>query len=249
MSRNFGVGSCVLAGFRHAKGDCVIYMDSDLQDPPELILDLIKEHEKGNEIVHSVRTERQGESKIKLFITKMAYKFINLISDIDLPIEAGDFKLISRKALKKILEQNEHNPYIRGMSVWVGYRQSTVKYKRLPRNKGTTHFSLFSKGPVLEFLKGVTSYSVKPLYLGLIFGLIGIFMSVALIIYSLYAKINNLDVPGTTGILITISFFSGSILFTLGILGIYIGRIFEQSKRRDQYIIKDIKSKKEISPK
>ena len=101
----------------------------------------------------------------------------------------------------------------------------------------------------LLYVKGVTSYSVKPLYLGLIFGLIGIFMSVALIIYSLYNKINNLDVPGTTGILITISFFSGSILFTLGILGIYIGRIFEQSKRRDQYIIKDIKSKKEISPK
>ena len=146
MSRTFGVGPCVLAGFKHAKGDCVVYMDSDLQDPPELIENLINEYEKGSEVVHSIRIERQGESKLKLFITKVAYKIINYLADIDLPIEAGDFKLISKKALKKILEQKEFNPYIRGLSIWVGFKQGRVEYTRLPRKEGETHFTLFSKG-------------------------------------------------------------------------------------------------------
>ena len=242
MTRNFGVGPCVLAGFENSKGDCVIYMDCDLQDPPELIPDLIKEYEKGNEVVHTVRIKRDGESKIKLIITKFAYKIINLISDINLPIEAGDFKLISRKVIDKILNQKEYNPYIRGMAVWVGYSQSTVKYKRLERSKGDTHFSLFGKGPILEFLRGITSYSLKPLYIGLFFGLIGIILSIILSFYALYLKLNNLAVSGTSGILISISFFSGSILLTLGIIGIYVGKIFEQTKGRDRYIIKDIKS-------
>lgn len=242
MTRNFGVGPCVLAGFENSKGDCVIYMDCDLQDPPELIPDLIKEYKKGNEVVHTVRIKRDGESKIKLIITKFAYKIINLISDINLPIEAGDFKLISRKVIDKILNQKEYNPYIRGMAVWVGYSQSTVKYKRLARSKGDTHFSLFGKGPILEFLRGITSYSLKPLYIGLFFGLIGIILSIILSFYALYLKLNNLAVSGTSGILISISFFSGSILLTLGIIGIYVGKIFEQTKGRDRYIIKDIKS-------
>ena len=106
MSRKFGVAPCVIAGFKHAKGDAIVYMDSDLQDPPEIIPDLINEHEKGNEIVHTVRTKREGENKIKMFITKIAYKIINYFSDINLPIESGDFKLISKRALKKILDQN-----------------------------------------------------------------------------------------------------------------------------------------------
>ena len=240
MSRNFGVGACVIAGFKNSNGDCVIYMDSDLQDPPELIPDLIKEHEMGNEVVHTVRIKREGESKLKLLLTKIAYGIINSISDIEIPVEAGDFKLISRKALDKILEQKEYNPYIRGMSVWVGYTQSTVEYKRLARNKGETHFSFFSKGPILEFLRGVTSYSLKPLYIGLFFGLIGIGLSLVLSLYALFSKINNVAVPGTASIIIVISFFSGLILLTLGIIGIYVGKIFEQSKGRDRYIIKNI---------
>ena len=130
MTRTFGVGPCVLAGFRHAKGDAIIYMDTDLQDPPEILTKLIEEHEKGAEIVHTVRTKRLGESSFKLLITKLAYKIINYLSDIPLPIEAGDFKLISKTALSKILEQKEFRPYVRGMSVWVGYKQSFVKYER-----------------------------------------------------------------------------------------------------------------------
>jgi len=243
MSRTFGVGPCVLAGFKHAKGDCVVYMDSDLQDPPEILGKLIKEYEMGAEIVHTVRTKRLGESKIKLIFTKIAYKIINFLSDINLPTEAGDFKLISKKALTKILEQREFRPYIRGLSIWVGFKQAYVDYVREARNEGNTKFPLLSAGPVTQFISGVTAYSLKPLYFGIILGMISIIFSMILIFYALYMKFTNIAVPGTAGIIITVSFFSGIILLTLGITGIYIARIFEEVRGRDSYIIKDIKLK------
>lgn len=241
MSRTFGVGPCVLAGFNHAKGDCVVYMDSDLQDPPELLDKLINKYENGADVVHTVRTERLGETKIKLLLTKIAYKLINFLSDINLPSEAGDFKLISKKALSKILDQKESRPYIRGLSVWVGFKQAYVEYVRKPRHEGKTKFPLFSAGPISQFINGVTAYSLKPLYLGIILGMISIVFSILLIFYAFYMKFTNLAVPGTAGIIITISFFSGIILLTIGITGLYIARIFEEVRGRDAYVIKNIK--------
>tara|TARA_B100000989_G_C19517104_1_gene462226 strand:+ start:351 stop:1286 length:936 start_codon:yes stop_codon:yes gene_type:complete len=241
MSRTFGVGPCVLAGFKHSNGECVVYMDSDLQDPPELLEKLIKEFEAGAEIVHTVRTKRLGESKFKLFVTRFAYKIINYLSDINLPTEAGDFKLISKRALNKILEQKEFRPYIRGLSVWVGFKQAYVEYIRDARHDGNTKFPLLSAGPITQFISGVTAYSLKPLYFGIILGMISIIFSMMLIIYALYMKFTNISVPGTAGIIITVSFFSGIILLTLGITGIYIARIFEEVRGRDKYIIKDVK--------
>ena len=243
MSRTFGVGPCVLAGFKQAKGDCIIYMDSDLQDPPELLDKLIKEYENGAEVVHTVRTKRLGESKFKLLITKVAYKIINFLSDINLPTEAGDYKLISKKALTNILEQREFRPYIRGLSVWVGFKQSHVEYVRDARSEGATKFPLLSAGPITQFISGVTAYSLKPLYFGIILGIVSIFFSIILIIYALYMKFTNIAVPGTAGIIITISFFSGIILLTLGITGIYIARIFEEVRGRGSYVIESIKKK------
>ena len=241
MSRNFGVGPCVLAGFKHASGDCVIYLDSDLQDPPEIIPKLLIEFENGNDVVHTVREKRLGESSAKLFFTKLAYKTINGLSEINLPIEAGDFKLISKRALQKILSQKEFRPYIRGLSVWVGYKQSFVYYTREARAYGKSKFSLFSQGPINEFINGVTSYSLKPLYAGIFLGFFSLLTSIFLIAYALFTKFNGLAVPGTTGILIATSFFSGILLFTLGLIGIYIARIFEQTRGREKYIIKEIK--------
>ena len=242
MTRTFGVGPCVLAGFRHAKGDAIIYMDTDLQDPPEILTKLIEEYEKGAEIVHTVRTKRLGESSFKLLITKLAYKIINYLSDIPLPTEAGDFKLISKTALNKILEQKEFRPYVRGLSVWVGYKQSFVKYERQSRSDGQSKFPLYSKGPITEFINGITSYSLKPLYLGILLGFFSLLFSISLIVYALYAKFIGIAVLGSTSIIITISFFSGILLLTIGIVGIYIARIFEQTKGRDQYVIKNIKN-------
>ena len=241
MSRTFGVGPCVLAGFKHSSGDCIVYLDSDLQDPPELIPKLLNEFEKGYDVVHTVREKRLGEGGVKLFFTKLAYKTINKLSEIDLPIEAGDFKLISKRVLEKILSQREFRPYVRGLSVWVGFKQSFVYYTREARAHGESKFSLFSQGPISEFINGVTSYSLKPLYIGIFLGFFSLLFSVLLIGYALYAKFNDLAIPGTTGILIAVSFFSGILLFTLGIMGIYIARIFEQARGRDKYIIKEIK--------
>ena len=244
MSRNFGIDPCVLAGFRNSSGDAIIYLHADQQDPPEIIPDLIKKHEEGNEIVHTVRTKRKGEGKFRMFLTKIAYKIIDTVSDINLPVQAGDYKLISKNALKEILKQKEFRPYVRGLSVWVGFKQDFVYYEREARGEGESKMPLLSAGPITDFINGVTSYSLKPLYVGIIFGLISMIISFLLIIYALYLKFNNLAIPGSTSIVISISFFSGIILFTLGILGIYLARIFEQTKGREQYVIKEIKDYK-----
>jgi len=244
MSRRFGTNPCVLAGFENCSGDCIIYMDSDLQDPPELITELIKQHEKGFDIVHTKRTKRLGEPRSKLFFTNLAYSIIDKLSDINLEKDVGDFKLISKRALKKILEQKEYNPYIRGLSVWVGFKQTYVDYVREAREAGESKFSLFAEGPVSQFIRGVTSYSLKPLYLGVLLGFFAFIFAIILILYALYAKVTGIAVPGTTGILIVISFFSGALLSTIGIMGIYLARIFEQTKGRTRYVIKDIKDYK-----
>ena len=244
MSRNFGVDPCVLAGFRNAKGDAIVYLHTDLQDPPEIIPDLIKKHEEGFDVVHTIRTKRKGESKFRMLVTRIAYLLINILSDIKLPIESGDYKLISRKALDKILDQKEFRPYVRGLSVWVGFKQTFYKYERQARGSGKSKMPLLSKGPVTDFINGITSYSLKPLYIGIFFGFLSIIISLLLIIYALYLKFSNLAIPGSTSIIIAISFFSGILLFTLGVIGIYLARIFEQTKGRDQYVIKEIKDYK-----
>ena len=244
MSRNFGIDPCVLAGFRNAKGDAIVYLHTDLQDPPEIIPDLIKKHEEGFDVVHTIRTKRKGESKFRMLVTRIAYLLINILSDIKLPIEAGDYKLISRKALDKILNQREFRPYVRGLSVWVGFKQTFYKYERQARGSGKSKMPLLSKGPVTDFINGITSYSLKPLYIGIFFGFLSIIISLLLIIYALYLKFSNLAIPGSTSIIIAISFFSGILLFTLGVIGIYLARIFEQTKGRDQYVIKEIKDYK-----
>tara|TARA_B110001452_G_scaffold177849_1_gene149213 strand:- start:57 stop:989 length:933 start_codon:yes stop_codon:yes gene_type:complete len=244
MSRNFGIDPCVLAGFRNSSGDAIVYLHSDQQDPPEIIPQLIKKHEEGNDIVHTVRTKRKGEGKLRMLLTKIAYNIINSLSDINLPVEAGDYKLISRKALNEILKQKEFRPYVRGLSVWVGFNQDFIYYEREARGEGKSKMPLLSAGPITDFINGVTSYSLKPLYLGIFFGFVAILISFLLIIYSLYLKFSNLAIPGSTSIIIAISFFSGILLFTMGIMGIYLARIFEQTKGRDQYIIKSIKDYK-----
>ena len=241
MSRNFGVDPCVLAGFRNCSGDAIIYLHTDQQDPPEIITDLIKKYEEGNEIVHTVRTKRKGEGKFRMFVTKIAYSIINSLSDIDLPNQAGDYKLISKNALNEILKQKEYRPYVRGLSVWVGFKQGFVHYEREARGQGKSKMPLLSAGPITDFINGITSYSLKPLYLGIIFGFTSIIISLLLILYSLYLKFSNLAIPGSTSIIIAVSFFSGIMLFTLGVMGIYLARIFEQTKGREQYIIKEIK--------
>ncbi len=239
-SRTFGVSPCVLAGFKKAKGDVVIYMDSDLQDPPEIIDELINKHKEGYEVVHTVRKKRFGESLYKIFLTKIAYKLINLFSDIELLENAGDFKLISKNALHEILKIQDVDPYLRGLSVWVGYKQSYVSYERQPRLFGKSKFTFLNNlNPYKEFIRGITSFSLVPLYFSLFIGVIFSLVSFVFLLLVILQKYLGLNLPGWSAIMVAILFLGGMILFTLGILGIYIGNIFKQVQGRQKYIIKN----------
>ena len=151
LSRKFGIGPGILAGFATAKGDALIYMDSDLQDPPELIPDLISKFEVGADVVHTKRTKRLGEGIFKMLMTNIAYRLINLTSNISLPIQSGDFKLLSRRAIEHINNLKEYNPYVRGLTVWIGFKQETVDYVRHERSGGQTKQAFFS-GAVFSLL-------------------------------------------------------------------------------------------------
>ena len=238
MSRRFGVTPCVIAGLSAAKGDAVIYMDTDLQDPPELIPDLIAKWREGAEVVHTIRTKRHGENPVKMKLTAVAYRLINAFADINIYENAGDFKLLSRNAVHEILKLGEHDPYLRGLSVWIGFKQEMVFYERDARHSGEKKFSLFnSLNPYKEFIRGVTSFSASPLYFALILGfLVAIVAFVALVIV-IYMKLMGSNIPGWTAIMAAVLFLGGAILFTIGILGIYMARIYEQIKGRPRYIV------------
>lgn len=240
MSRRFGVTPCVLAGFAQSRGDAVVYMDADLQDPPEIIPEMVKAFRAGAEVVHTTRTHREGEGPFKMWLTRKAYRLINRFSEIHLPEDTGDFKLLSRKVVDEILRLKEYDPYMRGLSVWVGYRQDFVYYRREPRWKGQTKFPLLSKGPINEFTRGLTAFSAAPLYLSLFFGAITSVLAFGLILYAIVTKVTGSAVPGVSGVLIAVAFFSGIILITNGVLGVYVARIYYEVKSRPQYIIKDV---------
>jgi dolichol-phosphate mannosyltransferase len=174
-----------------------------------------------------------------MWVTKMAYKFINAISDVDLPENSGDFKLLSRRAVDELLRLNEHDPYMRGLSQWVGFKHDTILYKREARFAGKTHFSLFGTGPTKEFIRGITSFSAVPLYLSLILGMLVSFGAVVYLLIIFITKFRGLNIPGWSAIMATMLFLGGTILFTNGVMGMYIARIHYEVKKRPQYIIRD----------
>ncbi len=239
MSRRFGVTPCVIAGLAAAKGDAVIYMDADLQDPPELIPDLAGKWREGADVVHTVRTKRHGENPIKMGITAIAYKLINAFADIDFYENAGDFKLLSRNAVHEILKLEEHDPYLRGLSIWIGFKQDKLYYERDARRSGSSKFSLLnSLNPYKEFVRGVTSFSASPLYFSLILGFLAAIAAFVVLIDVIYSKAMGYNIPGWTAIMSAVLFLGGVILITIGILGIYMARIYEQIKGRPRYIVR-----------
>jgi len=239
MSRRFGGAPCVLAGMKHAKGDAVIYMDTDLQDSPELIPTLLQKWKEGAEVVNTTRTKRKGENVLRMWLTKKAYRIINFMSDIDLPENTGDFKLLSRRAIDEVLKLKEHDPFMRGLSRWIGFKQVQVFYEREPRFAGETHFSLWrSINPAKEFIRGLTSFSSLPLYFALFMGFIVSFGAFVYLVYIIITRFFlGIHLPGWPAIMATMLFLGGTILFTIGVLGIYIGRIHHDVKNRPNYII------------
>jgi len=239
LSRRFGTAAGVLAGLHHAKGDAVVYMDSDLQDPPELIPTLLEKLGGGVEVVHTVRTGRKGENRFKLWITRQAYRIIDFFADIDIPRDAGDFKLLSRRAVQEVLRLREYDPFMRGLVSWIGFRQAWVLYEREPRFSGKTHFSLLgSLNPFREFVRGLTSFSELPLYFGLVAGLftwlvaLASFVGMAIAMFT--GRGGDQKLWGAVGIAFLLS---GSVLFAIGILGLYVGRIHYDTKQRPRFII------------
>ena len=237
-SRRFGVTPCVFAGFRASKGSAVIYLDSDLQDPPELITDLIQAWREGSKVVHTVRTVRHGESRIKMFTTACAYQIIRALSNISLVANAGDFKLLDRVALNEILKSRDVDPYLRGLAVWVGYKQTYIPYERQPRNAGQPKFGLFtSLNPYKEFIRGIASFSVAPLYAALMLGFLVSIASTLMALYVIATKILGMNLPGWSALMTAILGLGGIILFTIGVLGIYVARIYQQVRGEGNRVI------------
>lgn len=245
MTRNFGVSECVMAGMRHSTGDAVVYMDADLQDPPEVIPELIEKWQADEqvEVVYTTRLRRKGEHPVKLWITKLGYRLINKISDIELPHDSGDFKLLSRKVVNHLINLKEDKPYIRGLVSWVGYKQVQVFYERDARFDGreNTKMPVLSKRVIYYWLdRALISFSDAPLKIILFLGLFLSGVSFAYILVVLVQKALGLYTPGWPALMSAILFLGGMQMVMMGFVGLYVGAIFREMKGRPQYLIKDI---------
>ena len=237
FSRNFGHQAAVTAGLKEVTWDAVIIIDADLQDPPETICDMIKLWEQGYEVIYGKRKIRKGESAFKLLTAKMFYKTLNILSDVEIPKDTGDFRLVDRKVVDTINQMPEHNKFLRGLFSWVGYKQTAFEYERKERFAGKTKY------PLRKMLKlasdGIIGFSTKPLKMVGFIGILSIIISIAILIYALisYAfNLNNLS-AGWTSIMVTVTFFAGVQLLSIWVMSEYIGRIYDESKNRPQYII------------
>lgn len=239
MSRKFGVSPCVMAGLQYSSGDAVVYMDADLQDPPEAIPELLEVwQEKGADVVHTVRQSRDGEPLVKLFVTRIGYFILNKFTTIKLPVEAGDFKLLTQRAVQHLVKLRESRPFMRGLVCWIGFKQEFVPYHRDARHKGKSKFPVFSLEVIGNFFSSaLTSFSAAPLKIAVIFGVLAILFDFAFVAHVLNEKFSGRAIPGWTAIMIATLFLGGVQLFCLGIIGLYINSIHEQSRQRPNFII------------
>jgi glycosyltransferase involved in cell wall biosynthesis len=240
MSRNFGRWPCLVAGVKNAKGDVLIYLDSDLQDPPELIPQMIDKYREGFEIVHAKRTRRLGENPFKLIVTNFAYRIIRFLSNIKLENNVSDYKLISKRVANHLLEFHDRDPYVRGITVWLGFKQTYINYERQGRNSGKSQYPLFGKGPALEFIRGITSFSTSILYLLFTIGVVSILAAILLSIYFVYLKLFGSIAPGVATLSILILILFAIIIFFIGTISLYLARIIEETTNRPLYIVDEI---------
>ncbi|GCF76535.1 glycosyltransferase [Bacillus cereus] len=238
FARNFGHQVAVTAGIAAAIGDAIVIIDADLQDPPEVIPELIAKWEEGYEVVYAKRKQRKGETWFKLLTAKYFYKFLNYMSDIDIPKDTGDFRIIDRKVADVFNQMTERNRFIRGMMSWVGFRQTYVEYERDERFAGETKYPL--KKMIKFASDGIIAFSTKPLRIVMSLGLLSVLISIAVLLYTITVKIIGNDTQtGWASIMVAITFFSGIQLLGLGIVGQYIARIYDESKNRPIYIVKE----------
>ena len=239
FSRNFGNQAAVSAGLNYCIGECAIIIDADLQDPPELLPELIAKWQEGYEVVFAQRVARKGESLFKKITASIFYRLLQKLTQVDIPPDTGDFRLIDRKVITTLNEMPEKNRFLRGMVSWAGFRQTGITYVRQERFAGETKFPFFK---MLKFaLTGITSFSFVPLQLASYFGFMvsaGAFISG---LYVLYLKFfTDKTIQGWTSLMIALLFLGGIQLITLGIIGEYIGRMSDEVKQRPAYLIREM---------
>jgi polyisoprenyl-phosphate glycosyltransferase len=246
FARNFGHQTAVTAGVDFAAGNAIVIIDADLQDPPEVIPTLISKWKEGYEIVYAKRKKRSGETKFKLLTAKYFYKFLNYMSDIDIPKDTGDFRIIDRKAADVFKSMTERNRFVRGMFSWVGFNQTFIEYERDERFAGETKYPL--KKMIKFASDGIIAFSTKPLKLVMTLGFFSVLVSFLVLVYAISIKLFGREVEtGWASIMVAITFFSGVQLLGMGIVGEYIARIYDESKNRPIYIVKDTVNIKEAS--
>ncbi len=238
FARNFGHQVAITAGWDYSRGDAVVIIDADLQDPPEVILELAKKWKEGYEVVYAVRGEREGESWFKKFTAAMFYRIIYSITDVKIPVDTGDFRLMDRKVVNVLKQMKERHRFPRGMSAWVGFRQIGVTYKRAARVAGVTKYP-FSKMLKLA-LNAITGFSYFPLQVATYFGFASAGVAIlAIPIVAILRLAGSHFFEGQTTTLVSVLFLGGVQLISLGILGEYIGRLYDEAKGRPLYIVRD----------
>jgi dolichol-phosphate mannosyltransferase len=239
LSRNFGHQMAITAGLEYASGNAVVIIDADLQDPPEVILDFVKKWIDGYDIVYGVRAEREGESAFKLWSAKLFYRVISHLSNTEIPLDTGDFRLMDRRVVDALLSMPERDRFVRGMVSWLGFSQVAVPYRRVARFAGTTKYPL--RKMVKFATDGIASFSIVPLRIAAWLGFFASGLSVCgiiVVVLERYLGVLGL-VRGWSSTVIAILFMGGVQLLCLGIIGEYVGRIYGETKRRPLYIVRE----------
>ncbi|MGC9347350.1 MAG: glycosyltransferase family 2 protein [Anaerolineae bacterium] len=242
FARNFGHQLAITAGMDYARGDAVVTIDSDLQDPPEVIPDLIDRWEQGYEIVYAVRSEREGESWFKIFTADLFYRMIQALTSVTIPMEAGDFRLLDRRALAYLRSMREHHRFVRAMASWVGFRQIGVPYRRLARKAGATKYTV--RKMVRLAIDAITGFSMVPLKLSLWSGFAATALGLAMALVLFIIRLGGTAPLAGQGLTASLVLFLGGVqLMMIGILGEYIGRIYNEVRERPLYTVREVRRK------
>lgn len=237
FSRNFGHQNALKAGLDMAEGDCAISLDADLQHPPDLIPLMLQKWEEGYDVVYTIRRDTTGVSYLKKKTSHIFYQVLNYLSNIDFEKGTPDFRLISQPVLNVLKNLNEHQIFLRGLVKWMGFKQIAIEYNQQSRLSGSSKYT-FKKMTALA-LQGITAFSIRPLYVAAYLGFGISFLSLLYIPYVIYSYYFGYAVSGWASVIVTIAFFGGLQLTILGVIGIYLGKLFMQAKRRPHYIVKE----------
>lgn len=237
LSRNFGHQAALTAGLNEARGEFIFIIDSDLQDPPELLKQMIDKMQEGFDVVYGQRRQRAGETKFKLITASLFYRTLSKLADIDIPKDTGDFRLMNRKVLNAYNSLSESQRFTRGLIAWLGFRQEAILYDRHPRFAGTTKYPL--KKMINFSIDALTGFSLKPLRIIIGIGMVASFVSVLAFMYTIYGWLYSQTVPGWASIMTAVCILSSVQLLCIGVVGEYVGRTFTETKKRPLYLVSD----------